>query len=261
MFKFLMKKNFMDGLDNMFLIIVSNIVLIAFTVGGYFAVSSLIGNLSIAIPVFALFVMLIFVSIFTIAESFQKIACFKTFEIKEIISDLSKSWKIGIQFGLTIAILFLLAFIAFPFYAQNKSIIGMALLMFLIWIFIILILSLQWFVPLQVNMHGGYKKTLKKCFLFFFDNPLFSFGFFIYSLVLFLLSVFLVFLAPTFSGVVLAQCNAVKLRMYKYDWMEENQEEIEKAKRRVHIPWAELIAEDKEQLGNRSFLDLIFPWR
>lgn len=245
----------------MFLIMLSNLVFIALTVGGYFAVSSLITNMYLALPVFALIVMILFVVMFTIAESCQKIACFQTVEIKEMFSDIGKTWKIGIQFGLTIAVLFLLAFVAFPFYAQDKSIFGMALLMFLIWIFIILILSLQWFIPLQVNMHGGYKKTLKKCFLFFFDNPLFSFGFFIYSVFLFLISVILVFLAPSFTGVILAQCNAVKLRMYKYDWMEQNQEEVEKAKRRVHIPWAELIAEDKEQLGNRSFLDLIFPWR
>ena len=30
---------------------------------------------------------------------------------------------------------------------------------------------------------------------------------------------------------------------------------------KVRVPWAELIAEDKELLGHRTFLDLIFPWR
>ena len=115
-------------------------------------------------------------------------------------------------------------------------------------------------------MHGSFFKTLKKSFIFFIDNTGFSIFFFLYTIFLYIVSFIIILLVPGFAGVVLAQCNAVKLRMYKYDWMEENKEEIERDRQKnfmgkVRVPWAELIAEDKELLGHRTFLDLIFPWR
>ena len=266
MIKFLLRKNFVDGWDNMFLIILCNFIVLAMCIGGYFAIASVISNVNLAVALFFIITAVIFIPLFSVAEVCQQIACFKPIETKDFFVNISKVWKVAVPFGLFFAFLVILALVAFPFYAQNESILGMALVSLLFWIYVVIVLYLQWFVPIYVNMHGGFFKTLKKSFIFFFDNAGFSIFFFLYTIFLSVVSFIIVFLVPGFSGVILAQCNAVKLRMYKYDWLEKNQEEISKSKGknflgRVKIPWSELIAEDKEMLGYRTFMDLIFPWR
>jgi hypothetical protein len=54
--------------------------------------------------------------------------------------------------------------------------------------------------------------------------------------------------------------NALRLRLYKYDYLEAHPE-IKTAKERRIIPWDELIQEDKDALGPRSFKSFIFPWK
>jgi putative membrane protein len=68
------------------------------------------------------------------------------------------------------------------------------------------------------------------------------------------------FIAPGVSGVILAYNNALRLRMYKYDWL-ETQSGLSRKDARRRIPWDELLAEDKETLGPRDFKSFIFPWK
>ena len=49
-------------------------------------------------------------------------------------------------------------------------------------------------------------------------------------------------------------------RLYKYDYLEEHPELTTKKERR-HIPWEELIYEDRETLGPRKLKSFIFPWK
>lgn len=266
MIKFLLKKNFVDGWDNMFLIILYNFLVATLCIGGYFAISAIISNIYLAVTLFFVITSIIFIPLFAIAEISQQIACFKSVDIKDFFRLLPKVCKVAIPFGLLIAFLIIAALVVFPFYAQNESVLGIAILILLFWVFVLFFLALQWFCPLYVNMHGSFFKTLKKSFIFCLDNIGFSIFFFFYTVFLYIISFVILFLVPGFAGVILAQCNAVKLRMYKYDWLEENQEEIQKERRKnflgkVRIPWSELIAEDKELLGHRTMLDLIFPWR
>ena len=65
---------------------------------------------------------------------------------------------------------------------------------------------------------------------------------------------------PGITGIILAQNNALRLRLYEYDWMEEHPELSEKEARKS-IPWKELIAEDVETLGPQTLKGLIFPWK
>ena len=82
----------------------------------------------------------------------------------------------------------------------------------------------------------------------------------LYSLLLIVMTPFMAFLAPGFSGLLLAWNNAFKLRMYKYDWMELHPE-IPIQKARKQIPWEELLAEDRDTVGTRTIRNLIFPWK
>jgi hypothetical protein len=63
-------------------------------------------------------------------------------------------------------------------------------------------------------------------------------------------------LAPGVGGLLLGQSVALKLLMYKYDWLEENPEGDRK-----HVPWDELLYEERESVGHRSLKGMIFPWK
>ena len=83
---------------------------------------------------------------------------------------------------------------------------------------------------------------------------------FFHSLVLIAISVVLVLLMPGFAWVILSQNESFRLRMYKYDWLEKHPE-LEFKVARKSVPWGELIAEDYETVGHRSFKSFIFPWK
>ena len=83
---------------------------------------------------------------------------------------------------------------------------------------------------------------------------------FLYSLIMMIISFFVFFILPGFAGIVLAHVNALRLRLYKYDWLEEHPE-IANTKARKNVPWETLIEKDKETLGPRGFKSFIFPWK
>ena len=93
-----------------------------------------------------------------------------------------------------------------------------------------------------------------------FDNTNFSFFMFVYSLVIFVLSGILLFFVPGLSGILINYNNALRLRLYKYDWLEEHPEITGKQAQKM-IPWKKLIAEDEEALGPRNIRNFLFPWK
>ena len=129
-----------------------------------------------------------------------------------------------------------------------------------VWLVIFTLLSLQWFVAIRSLLHNNFRKCIKKCFLIFFDNMWFSLFTAAYTFFLSALSIFLFGLLPSVSGITLAQVNALRLRLYKYDYYEAHPE-LKTPKEKRCIPWDELLQNDKETLGPRSFKSLIFPWK
>jgi hypothetical protein len=107
---------------------------------------------------------------------------------------------------------------------------------------------------------AGFLKSFRKCFLIFFDNPGFSVFMFFNNAAMIVLSVFLVLLMPGFAWVILSQNEAFRLRLYKYDWLEKHPE-LDFRTARKSIPWGELISEDYETVGHRSFKSFFFPWK
>ena len=81
-----------------------------------------------------------------------------------------------------------------------------------------------------------------------------------YTFFLSALSICLFGLLPSVSGITLAQVNTLRLRLYKYDYYEAHPE-LKTPKEKRYIPWDELLQNDKETLGPRSFKSLIFPWK
>ena len=132
--------------------------------------------------------------------------------------------------------------------------------MIILWLDVFFFIAIQWFIPIRATMHNDFKKCLKKCFIIFFDNTGFSLAMTLYNLILIVLSVAFIGFLPSVSGWLIANCNALRILLYKYDYLEEHPE-LQTKKERKQIPWEELIYDDRETLGPRKFKSFLFPWK
>ncbi len=260
MILFLLKKNFCDGWDNLLSIIVYNCTLLAFLFGGFFFYSKLSSIIGLGIAI--VFLLLFIISIFAINQTTAKYADFKFVSIKETFFEIPNVWKDALLFTALLVVIALIAVKCIPFYYHMDNLLGLFLASVMFWVVFSTVLALQWFLPIQAQLGNKFKKTLKKCFIIFFDNIGFSIFMLIYTLILCVITYFTATLIPGFAGILLSYNNAFRLRLYKYDWLEEHAEELkQQGRRKARIPWGELIAEDRETLGPRSLKSFIFPWK
>lgn len=267
MIGFFIKKNFCDGWDHILWIIVFNLLSSALLVAGYLGISFIAGladTTAIFLALSIVFAIVIFFLLNCLLSSISmectRIVNFSSVEYKNVFTHLFDDWKDSACLTLVLAAAVLIGAFVIPWYLEQGTMIGILLSAFIAWFLIIGLLALQWYFPLKSQLKGGFKKTFKKCFLIFFDNTGFSIFMFLYNLFLAALSPFLAFLMPSFAGIIMAQNNALRLRMYKYDWMEEHPGLTPKEANKL-VPWDELLADDKETLGPRSFRSFIFPWK
>ena len=260
MYLFFIKKNFYDGWDNMLSLIVINLVIMTVSLG----LLSLIYALQQSVPlVIALIILFgIVISILTLAsgEVASSAANFGSAHIADFFRAIPSCIADGIRFGLILSVVGTAAYVCIPFYFAQKTLPTMFIGSMFVWLVVFTLLSLQWFVAIRSLMHNDLKKCLKKCFIVFFDNIWFSLFTVVYNFFLLALSVFLFGLLPSVAGITLAQVNALRLRLYKYDYYEAHPE-LKTPKEKRYIPWDELLQNDKETLGPRSFKSLIFPWK
>jgi len=150
-------------------------------------------------------------------------------------------------------------FFVVPFYgslAGQGNLLGFGALAFLFWIGIIVLLSSQYFFPVYTQLDKDLKKVFKKSFIIFFDNSFFSLFLGIFSLIVFVLSTFTAFLILGPGSIILLGQVGLKLRLYKYDYLQEHPEV-----KRKDIPWRALLIDDEDRVGKRSLRGLIFPWK
>lgn len=267
MIGFFIKKNFCDGWDHILWIIVFNLLSAALLVAAYFGLSAAatvaqttVVFIVLGIPVAFLALFLLNCLFSSISKECSRIVNFASVEYKNVFTYLFEDWKDCLCLSLLTCAIIIIAVFVIPWYLNQGTMIGILLSAFIGWFLIIGILALQWYFPLKSQLKGGFKKTIKKCLLIFFDNTGFTIFMFLYNVVLAALSPFLAFLMPSFTGIIMAQNNALRLRMYKYDWMEEHPGLTPKEAKKM-IPWDELLADDRETLGPRSFRSFIFPWK
>lgn len=260
MIGFFIRKNFFDGWDHLLSLVFPNLLIFGLVVASYFLASLAANVASLAfLVVLVLGWCSVSIACFAFGPCAAEIASFKSVTFKDWLGNFPSAWKDGLLFGLITFLLPLLGTITIPFYLQMEGMVGLFLAALVFWFIFVCALSLQWFLPIRSLMGNDFKKCLKKSFIIFFDNPLFSLFMFIYTIFLVILSVALFMTVPGFCGVVLAQTNALRLRLYKYDWLEEHPEATPAEKKR--IPWKELVAEDRENIGPRTLKNFIFPWK
>ena len=268
MFKFFLKKNFADGWDNLFFIILSNafsILVIALTAA---ALRLLPDGGSLLLPALALILAggVLMTLVFAYGAVAAKVANFDSGGFGTFFRAFTYSWKIGLCSGVALTAAVLVIRFGILYYMSFGNTFGLLMTAILGWFSLISAMALQWFVPLYfLQEQNGFSKCLKKSFIIFFDNPAFSVGCFLYNVLLFALSCVFFLLAPGFSGITLSTTNALRLRLKKYDWLEKMDEAdpnfSASRDNRAAVPWSELISEDVETLGPRKLGSFIFPWR
>lgn len=261
MFGFLLKKSFCDGWDNLFSLVLVN-VLALFTGIGLLFVYNLVKDVDIFIYIF-LFIVYIVYAIFALAygEVSAKIADFCGASILDFFKAIPGVLLDALLFGTMCYVITILSIMSFDYYFITvQSLFGYMIGCMIMWIDILLLLAFQWFVPIRSIMHNNFRKCVKKCFILFFDNTGFTLAMGVYSLIMIVLSVVFIGFFPSMAGILIADTNALRLRLYKYDYLEEHPELKTKRERR-NIPWEELLYDDKEALGPRKFKSFFMPWK
>ena len=260
MLGFLLKKNFFDLWDNMLKIALINLGFIISAAITIFLPYAVINS-----PVWGgivFFICILWCVLYTTAAAgtLKALSDYGTFSIADFISNLKTAWPQALVLaGLLFIILILMAVVT-PFYLGMRSVTGLLLGVFIFWILVMAILSLQFFLAGKDRLDTRYSKIIKKCFIVFFDNPGFCIFVMIHNLFILIICLFpLFFLFPGPAGVLLFLDQGLRLRLLKYDWLQANAKTDTSSKK--NIPWEEILEEEKEKTGNRSFRGLIFPWK
>lgn len=263
MFGFILKKNFCDGWDNLISVIMANLVFL-FSGIGLVLLNGLAGKSeSMIFVLLALIaaVVILSVLVFAYSDSAAHIANFEGIHLFDFFKSIPGALKDGALFGLMNAAVFLISSFSIRYYiVESGTLIGFALGCVIFWVDFFYLLAMQWFIPIHALMNNNFSKCFKKSFLILFDNTGFSLLMGLYNLVLLVLSVVCIGFFPSMTGLLIADTNALRVLLYKYDYLEEHPELTTKKERR-QIPWDDLLSEDRDILGPRPIRSFLFPWK
>lgn len=278
MLRFFFKKNFYDGWDNVLFFFVPNLILDAIIlICGLiaFLVTKMPDNLAgLGILIWALAALIVLISIsilaLTWAETAAEIVDYGVPELKDFFKNLKSCIKDGIKYGFVLFFVTIISIVGVIFYlkpqfngGEQTSFAGLLAGFMFLWIAISVYMGLFWYPAFRSLMHNSFWKSIKKCFVILFDNPGKCIIFGLYNIFLFLLSIILLGLAPGLAGIGLSRENALYLLLKKYDYLEELDKEnvpLNSSKRR-RIPWKEILADDFEATGTRTFKGFFMPWK
>jgi len=261
MFGFYVKKAFFDMWDNLFRIIILNLGYIA--VLGIAVLVPYLGQYVTFLPqsvafFIVLYIAIALVSVYSGAASCitGEIADYQEPGFKSFLPYLKETYKPSLIFALANTVVFFLLSLAMPFYLSLKSLFGPLAFAFLFWLTVIWVISIQFFFPIQSRFDRSFKKNIKKIFLVFFDNTIFSIGVFIGTIVIVVASTCTAFMLPGLATVLLWANVGLKPRLYKYDYLEAHPDA-----NRKKIPWDAILVDEKERVGKRTLKGMIFPWK
>jgi hypothetical protein len=254
MFGFLLKKTFYDLWDNLFKIALINLVFLALAFGGIVLPSLLNAAPPLLMGIMAFCLLCCCVCLSAASLCVKALSDYGSFGFADFFRSLAEAWPAGLLLGAICLLELSLIFLALPFYINLGSFAGLLLGCFLLWTTLIISLALQFYLPIRARLDTKPGKIIKKCFLILFDNTGFCILAGALSLGILALSLPLFMILPGPGGLLLFLDEALRIRLLKYDWLEENPG-------RRKIPWNILLEEEREKTGNRTIKGLIFPWK
>jgi len=260
MIGFLIRKTLYDLWDNMFKIVVLNLMFLACTaIPIFLPVLSARFVSSIALEIFLSAVGILACSVYlsTAAYTIKAISDYSTFSFSEFFRNFKNAWLPGLVMGGFVFLLFIILTFVLPFYLDMEPpIAGLALAAIIFWAVIFSLLSFQYFFTVYVRLGKNIKKTFKKCMIISLDNTGLSIFMILHNIAALAISILFAFMFPGPVGVLLYLDEALRLRLLKYDYLEANPD----ANRRK-IPWDALLIDEREKTGTRTFRSFIFPWK
>ncbi len=258
MIGFFIKKAFFDGWDNLIGLVLFNLLYILLFALGLWGFST-IGQYSVAGSC-AFIIALLFIYAIISGGTSAVVHNYSNYQ-----GDSWITFRNGIKRNIRHSLLFFLINILFamnilfiiPFYLSMNNVFGLIVAVVLAWLEIFIFLSIAYYFPLMNLLPGDRPlKTFKKCFIIIGDNLGFTLFFVVYRIIVIVISVFTMGLIPGVVGAQLASQDSIKLLMLKYDYLEENKDADRK-----HLPWADILYDEKEKVGPRSLKNMIFPWK
>jgi uncharacterized membrane protein YesL len=269
MIRFLMKKTFFNTVDNLVPMVLMNLGYLVLVVAGMaleyailYVIQVFVQDLpmlpGLALGHFIFLPVVCFFFVYTGAVSCmtRDMADNKNPRFKDFITYLKQTWKPSLVFGiLNFVLLFVLLVASIYYLGAMENLLNPLIFFFLAWLFVFWIAAAQYFFPLQSMFNKSLKKNIKKMFLLLLDNTAFTLFILLPGAILLLgLSALTLFVLFSFSTVLLWYNTALKLRMYKYEYLEQNP-----GAGRRKIPWSTLLADEKKLLGHRSLRGVFFP--
>ena len=255
MFGFLIKKSFFNYWDNMLTAILVNIGFLLCSLVLFAAVLIVkpVGFLPVLLTVLPGF-FLIYLYIGSAAAVVSEVLESGTGRLKNLRHGFSLTWKKSILIAVFSIIVVLIASVAIPFYMLSGKYFGIIAAALIFCIVILWFCSVQYFYPLIYSTRQPLLGVIKTSLMFAVENPLYSFGLLLMSVFLSAISIITFLLIPGVTSVLILHQNALKLRLYKYEWIE-----MQTDNRNNKIPWAQLLEEDREKLGKRTLKGMFFP--
>lgn len=256
MIGFFVKKAFFDGWDNLFALAAFNLVhLVLLGLFVVLPVSLGIGDAFSIVSIILGFMAIAQWQSIT-AYAMNGVSDYRSPGFKDTFAHFPSSWKPGLVIGTVNVALWFSITVGIPFYLSQKGFFGLFLASLLFWTCLIALLASQYYLPLEARRGGGFRKNVRVSMILVMDNPGFTLFLFVYNVLSLALSALTAFMAPGLAGIALASADAVKLRLIKYDWLEQNHGSDKK-----HLPWPEILKEEQEMVGERTLKGMIFPWK
>jgi uncharacterized membrane protein YesL len=269
MFKFLVKKTFFDMWDNILTMIILNLGYIIVLISGLFIEYAILYGLHFFIEetqpligialghfIYLPVVFLFFVYSGAVSCLTKDLASGQKVSFKLFVQYLKETYKPSLIFGLlNFVLLFILLVAGIYYLGTMDNLINPTIFFFLVWLFLFWLAASQYFFALQSMFDKKLRKNLRKMLLLLLDNTAFTlFALLLGSLIILGLAVLTLFVLFGFATIFLWYNVALKLRLYKYEYLEEHPEA-----KRSKIPWDTLLAEEKKIVGRRTFRSLLFP--
>ena len=257
MFGFLIKKSFFDLWDNFLAAVLANL--------GFIVVLSIpltlpsmlnFGGAVLSLAVLFLGIILIFVYLGGIYALAKEITDYQAPTWLVFVDGIRASLPTTLILGGIVLVHLFLISIGVPVYSSFGNIYGLIALALLFWMSVIWLLSAQYILPVRGRLDKDIRKILKKSFLLSFDNTFFTIAMASGAVFIMGISIFTALLFPGIMGLAIWHHTAVKLRLYKYDYLEEHPDEPRNA-----IPWDALLYDDRERVGKRTLRGMIFHWK
>lgn len=264
MLSFFFRKNLYDGWDNLMLLAVPNLILSALTFGGGALMFAGRDYLALWILTASVLVCAASVAALAWAEVSVKLADGMPASLKDFFTAVPSCLADGLKYAGTLLAASAVTGIGGAYYfRKNATIVGLMAGSAFCWVSLTVFSALLWYPALRALMHNPFRKSVKKCFIIITDNPLKAVAAGLYNLSLALASAAMLGSAPGLTGLTLSRVNFLRLLLKKYDYLEklDQANEPQNSPARRKIPWNDLLKNEIEMTGVRSFKMFVFPWK